>query len=103
VNRTVAALLGAAASMGALPPFPVRNDRHRSESPEAQARIQIAAVAKRARKRLARIKQAELTVLGRAYARACLDARVQGRRTGWVRLLPAGLAWEALDARRARS
>jgi hypothetical protein len=104
VNRTVAALLGAAASMGALPPFPIRNDRHRPESPETQARIQIAAVAKRARKRLVRIKGAELTALGqrcaRAFSRCAVDYNDPPFRICTQEFLDADLA---LRARRAQS
>jgi hypothetical protein len=110
VNRTVAVLLGAAASMGALPPLPIRTDRSRPESPEAQALIQQRAAAKRARKRLARIKQADLTSLGHEHARRRVEILTH---LGYVRFPFTDAefadakaryerAWEALEARRGQ-
>jgi hypothetical protein len=80
VNRTVAALLGAAASMGALPPLPIRHDRSRPESPEVQALIQQRAAAKRARRAQAYRRAAELTELGREAERL----RCRSRSTAYL-------------------
>jgi hypothetical protein len=73
----------------------VKHDRHRPESPETQARIQIAAVAKRARKAKAFVRGQELTALGRRLSQELADGDCNG--DAIMR------AARALRARRAKS
>ena len=70
MNKTVAGILAAAASLGALPEMPRRFDRTRPEPAHIQAAIQHAAALKRARKAAKRRRDAELTFLGREVSRA---------------------------------
>jgi len=80
----------------------LRYERSCPEPREVQERIQLAAAAKRARKRQARIRHAELTALGREVVRAAIAIREEQRRraTQWVSLAPFMDAAERFNARR---